>query len=275
MNLPEDFVFSQSSLQDYADCPRRFQLRYLQRQRWPAPEVDDMLEFERRMQQGEHFHHLVHQHGVGIPPELLTKRLEDEQVRGWFETYLRNGLDGVPDERRAEMTMSVPLGEYTLLAKFDLLAIKPSERALIMDWKTGQRFPSADALAARMQTVVYRYVLAKGGDHLNGGKPIPPEQIEMVYWFAEHDGETRRLPYNAAQFAADEAALLQLVHEIDTRPDFPLTSDERVCRFCTYRSLNDRGVTAGSIAEWETDELDNISDSDFNIDLDQIAEIEF
>ena len=27
--LPVNFTFSQSSLQDYTDCPRRFQLRYI------------------------------------------------------------------------------------------------------------------------------------------------------------------------------------------------------------------------------------------------------
>lgn len=29
MNLPGSFHFTQSSLQDYLDCPRRFQLRYV------------------------------------------------------------------------------------------------------------------------------------------------------------------------------------------------------------------------------------------------------
>jgi len=35
-NLPAPFTFSQSSLQDYYDCPRRFELRYLSRLIWPA-----------------------------------------------------------------------------------------------------------------------------------------------------------------------------------------------------------------------------------------------
>ena len=266
-SLPEEFVFSQSSLQDYADCARRFELKYLLRQRWPAPEVDDLLEHERRMEQGAQFHQLVHQHQVGIPADKLLRQLAaeaDAAVRRWFESYLRGSFKGQP-----EITLSVPLGDHWLLAKFDLLVREPDGRALIVDWKTSQSrsIPSAETLRQRWQTIVYRYVLAKA-------QSIPPERIEMLYWYADHDGATVRLPYDAAQMQADEANLLRALREIDSRPDFPLTPDERRCRFCVYRSLCNRGIEAGPLAEW--DEVDdNVDVSLYTINLDQIAEIEF
>ncbi|MBE0704407.1 MAG: PD-(D/E)XK nuclease family protein, partial [Afipia sp.] len=116
MNLPDDFVFSQTSLQDYADCPRRFELRYLLRQRWPAPEVDDMLEFEARMEKGEQFHHLVHQHLAGIEAEVLLPRIGDEDVRRWFAAYLKTGLENTPEARHPETTITTVLGDAMLLA---------------------------------------------------------------------------------------------------------------------------------------------------------------
>lgn len=273
MNLPDDFVFSQTSLQDYLDCPRRFELKYLLRQRWPAPDVDDMLDFEQRMARGERFHHLVHQHLVGIPAESLRATIDDEDVRRWFEAYLATGLEGVPDERRPELMLTAPLGDYGLLAKFDLLALEPGGRALIVDWKTGSHPPRADRLAQRMQTVVYRWVLAEAGDALYGGQPIPPDKIEMVYWYG--DGETRRFPYDAAQHAAESERLGALIKEIDTRPDFPLTTEQPRCRFCPYRSLCDRGEAAGPLDAWEA-EADGADDlTTFRLDLDQIGEIAF
>lgn len=275
MKLPDDFTFSQSSLQDYVDCPRRFELRYILRQRWPAPEVDDLLEFERRMEQGDRFHHLVHQHLVGIPPEILQRQIQDADVRRWFEAYLQTGLEGLPEMRRPEVTLTVPLGEVALLAKFDLLAVEPGGRAVIMDWKTDQNIPRAETLAKRMQTIVYRYALAAGGDHFNDGQPIPPERIEMVYWYADHNGGTRRFPYDAAQFALDAAVLTGLVEQITARQDFPLTDDETRCRYCVYRSLCNRGTEAGSLAAWGDFEYDERNLNDFTIALDQIAEIEF
>ena len=48
--LPGSFIFSQSSLQYYFDCPRRFQLRYIEHLAWPAVETEPVLENERRQQ---------------------------------------------------------------------------------------------------------------------------------------------------------------------------------------------------------------------------------
>ena len=44
--LPQDYQFSQGSLQDYVDCSRRFQLRYLWMQPWPSLVVDEPQEAE-------------------------------------------------------------------------------------------------------------------------------------------------------------------------------------------------------------------------------------
>lgn len=272
-NLPDDFMFSQSSLQDFVDCPRRFELKYLLKQRFPAPEVDDLLEFERRMEQGQRFHQVVHQHLIGIPADLLQSRITDSEVAEWFTTYLKSGLDGVPENRYPEKTLTIPIGDSGLLAKIDLLATGDSIQ--IIDWKTSRHIPKDVSLENRLQTRVYRYVVAKGAGYLNGGKPIDPEQIEMIYWYPAHYGETRRFAYSQAQFEADEAYLLQVIDDIDRTAGFSLTEDERRCKFCTYRSLCDRGRVAGSLDEWGSADYDSGDMDDFEIDFDQIAEIEF
>ena len=89
MTLPPGFQFSQGSLQDYVDCPRRFQLRYLLRVAWPALEAEPALENERHLRQGAAFHRLVHQHVLGLPPERLSRTVTDEAVRRWWRNYQR------------------------------------------------------------------------------------------------------------------------------------------------------------------------------------------
>ena len=145
---------------------------------------------------------------------------------------------------------------------------------MIIDWKTSHKVSSKNWLAKRLQTIVYRYVLAQAGAHLYGDKPIPPENISMTYWFVGHDGKQVTFDYSAEQMQADEATLLQLINDIANSNLFPLTSETRHCTFCTYRSLCNRGETAGQWNEFEADEVAN-GDDDFELDFDQIAEIEF
>jgi predicted RecB family nuclease len=272
--LRPEFVFSQSSLQDYVDCARRFELRFLQQLRWPAIESEPIQTHEEHMRLGERFHHLLHQHIAGVPLDKLTMQLGDPQIQKWWSTYQRWNFQNIPEQRFPELTLSAPLEDFRLLAKFDLLAIEAGRQAVIVDWKTAPRVPPRDQLERRLQTVVYRYVLARAGTDFNAGEPIAPEHITMVYWYV--NGETQAFPYSTAQFAQDERDLLALMTEAAHRDAYPLTNNNRQCSFCTYRSLCDRGIRAGSLDELDNDlETEPPPGASFSLSLDQIAEIEF
>ena len=106
-----------------------------------------------------------------------------------------------------------------------------------------------EVMAARWQTRVYRSLLAKAGAHLNNNLSIEPDQIEMVYWYADFPSEPARFPYNDQQFKRDWSAIEKVVKEISTSEEFPMTDDESTCRFCVYRSFCDRGKQAASFDE--------------------------
>lgn len=273
MSLSADFAFTQGSLQDYADCARRFELRYIQRLRYPAPEVNQILEYEARIRQGNRFHKLAEQHSNGIPAELLKRSLADEpELARWWDDALAGGLRDLPPQRHAEITLQTPLGGQRLVAKYDLLALQPGGAAVIVDWKTGESVPAPKALERRLQTVVYRYVLACSGAHMYGGR-IPPERIRMDYVYVAQGAQRISFAYSAAQLAADEAWLLALAEAIGAAAAFPLTEDERRCKFCTYRALCERGE-AGDLQDLEFDEAEE-TDEALDLNFDQIAEIEF
>jgi CRISPR/Cas system-associated exonuclease Cas4 (RecB family) len=277
-------ILSQSSLQDYMDCAQRFKLRYLDRLSYPAVETEPALENEKHQQEGEYFHRLVQQHLIGIPAEQIAKFANTMNLQRWWENFQNSkDLTGLLEvfqkqgERRdlsglyPEATLSAPLGKYRLLAKYDLIAVQ-NGKATIYDWKTYRKRPRNEWLAARMQTRVYQALLDKAGVHLNNGEPFEPEQIEMIYWFADFPNEPARFAYTSAQFKRDWDSLLKLSEEIASAPSYPLTEDRQKCLYCTYRSYCERGIQAGNMeqaeAEMEAEEL-------FDVNFEQIGEIAF
>ena len=287
-SLPPDFHFSQSSLQDYVNCPRLFQLRYLLKLAWPAVEAEPIQENEQRMQMGGVFHQLIHQHLLGLPEERLSRIAVDEHLARWWQNYLDfaadltsllnlRGSETASDlQLHPEVLLSAPLGNYRLVAKYDLIVVLPGVRAFIFDWKTSRKLPPRQWLDHRLQTRVYPYLLVKAGTYLNAGMSFQPEQVEMIYWYAEQPDEIQRFPYNQGKHQEDGRYLTDLVSEIKALGgiDFTLTSDRKRCHYCTYRSYCDRGVQAGVLDEVETD-LDDTDDLDIAIDFEHIAEIEF
>jgi CRISPR/Cas system-associated exonuclease Cas4 (RecB family) len=269
-SLPPGFIFSQSSLQDYNDCPRRFQLRYIDKLQWPAVETEPVLENERRQQEGQLFHRMVQQHLIGLPTEKLTPMANPADLSRWWENYLSTRFDLDGYALLAELTLVAPVGIYRLVAKYDLIAVKQGERALIYDWKTTRKRPRDEWMAARFQTRVYRAMLVQAGDALNGGKPIPPEQVEMIYWYADHPNEPARFLYNDTQYKRDWETLTGLITEIGNHQHFPLTMDEKKCAFCPYRSYCNRGGKAGTM-----DDLAETEPTNSEINFEQIAEIEY
>jgi hypothetical protein len=281
MPLPPDFHFSQSSLQDFVDCPRRFQLRYLDRIAWPAVQAEPILENERHLLQGELFHLLVQQHLVGVPVQRLTAMAqEDVDLASWWQAYLAAAPADLPGERFPEVTLSAPLGasgERRLVAKYDLVVLTPERRAVIFDWKTSRHRPPRRWLDERLQTRVYSYLLLHAGVDLNDGRPLAAGQIEMVYWFPGFPDRPERFIYSADQATEDEGYLHALVEQIvllaGDEGIFPLTPFEERCRFCVYRSFCERGTAAGSLDEMDFRDFE--PEIEVDLDFEQVAEVEY
>ena len=274
MKIPDNFAFSQNNLQDYVDCPRRFELRYLQKLAWPAIQSEPVLAVERHMQLGERFHRMVQQHQSGLAAEMVGMLASEPELAEWWQAYLDAAPEPLPEKRLVEYTLAAPFDGYRLVAKYDLLAITPGERVVIVDWKTSTKKPRRSILASRLQTRLYPFLLAEAGKGINGGKSFAPEQIELIYWFTADAHNPEHFPYSAKQYGEDKNYLHNLIADVvnASQTDFPLTSDLKMCRFCNYRSLCDRGEGAG---EMEVESLVDESGSGFDIDFEQIAEIAF
>src|SRR5512139_3960828 len=86
-------TLSQSSLQDYIDCPRRFKLRYLEGLAYPAVESEPALENEKRLEEGEIFHRLVQQSLLGLGGAKVGRLARSPNLARWWKNYLEHHPD--------------------------------------------------------------------------------------------------------------------------------------------------------------------------------------
>ena len=282
--LPAGFQFSQRSLQDYVECQRRFLLRYIEQISWPAIESEPWKEHESHLQAGSDFHRLVQRYLIGIPVERLSasmppSNLGNDNLQRWWANFLQE-LDIQPvNDQFVEATLSAPLHNFRLLATYDLIRweiVTGGLEVWIYDWKTSLKKPPRQWLEGRLQSRVYPCLVTQAGQALFGEQRLQPESIKMIYWFAEQPREPEIFAYSAEKFQADHKYLLSLVDEIDglAAEDYHLTGELAKCKYCTYRSLCDRGISAGEVEPG--DMFDDSPGSDyFDLDFEQIAEIEF
>ncbi|NJN84442.1 MAG: PD-(D/E)XK nuclease family protein [Caldilineaceae bacterium] len=276
--LPPTFSFSQSSLQAYEECARRFWLAYVRQLPWPAVEASPVQEYEQLMRMGAAFHRQIERAEIGLDDALLSQSLEPP-LDGWFESYLRHRPADLPtDFVEIEHVLSIPFidpaGAYRLVAKYDLIAGDHDGRVVIIDWKTSRRRTDPATLRHRLQSLVYPFVLVEASGGLPWGS-IAPERVEMWYWFTAAPMQPVIFRYDAAQHAANHARLQTILKSIlagAVENDFPKVLDteqnrRRLCSYCVYRSRCNRGAAAG--------DLDELADAEEFFAVDIAASLEF
>lgn len=276
MTVPSNFAFSQSALQVFIDCPRQFELRYILKQPWPAIEIEPAIEREHFLWLGQSLHQYIHRFILGIPPEILTPTIHDRDLQVLWHTFLSNNpLVDLPLKRYPEFILSAPFAGFRLIAKYDLIALEPGKRLTIIEWKTS--FPKKDVafIKKRIQTRLYLLLLVETG-HVINHAPVCPDQVEMIYWFADKPQNMVRIPYSEKAYREDHEYMTQLIRNIAScKPgEFELTSNTKICAFCNYRSLCNRGKYAGNLKDLEEEPNREFEDT-IQLDFDQIGAIPF
>lgn len=262
--LPPGFYFTQSNLQDFVDCPRRFYLRHLIRQPWPSPLAQPQSTVEEAIRRGEIFHRLVERHQRGIVMDTLKRSVEDKApLPEWLDRYQQKlTAIGSVERRWVEVDLSAALGEHPLRAKFDLI-IHQANILHAIDWKTG-RLPSKNLLKNRMQTVLYLYVLYHRAKSLLAARP---EVIKLEY-VGVADGKNYVFTVDSASVTNYAERIQQCIDAV-FQSDFAKVDDWQPCKFCLYRGLCERGQ---SPVVQDVNEVD----FDWGLDVDEsLEEIEF
>jgi CRISPR/Cas system-associated exonuclease Cas4 (RecB family) len=285
MPVPKSFTFSQGKLQDYLDCQRRFELKYLLNRPWPAIVANPVKEYELMTKMGQAFHQMIRQYFLGISINRISPMIHDEKLRNWWNSFLElrthsEQMDYIwqkQTQNYPEVSITANIANYQIIAKYDLISIIPGEKIIILDWKTSNKIPSPNWLKDRMQTKIYPHLLVDAGAFLNQGRSIDPDSVEMRYWFANNPDQMQIFEYNQDQYLSNKNYLLKLIDEINQKQpnEFNPTTEIWRCRFCTYRSLCGRGYFAGDLSE-NNGFSENISEFfEPELKIEDISEIEY
>lgn len=276
MTLPPDFQFNQNNIQDYVDCARRFELKHFLKQPWPAVPSEPLMEVEKMKAMGQRFHLLVQQDLTGIRSDELERSINDPELFCWWQSYKNYSSQIRAMKLEIEYPSTIPFSGFSLTAKYDLLVFHTNGKVTIIDWKTSRkRLPSIN-LIQRIQSIVYPFILFEF-HNLFGLETIKnPEDVEMLYWFTNYPDEPERIAYSSELHKTNHRYLSSIIQEIDkTDPgDFLLTENNKLCQFCIYRSLCQRGTQAGYCDDNSYIQSENDDDL-INLNFDHTGEIPF
>lgn len=266
---------SQSNLQDFKDCPRRFQLKVIDNISWPAAYLEPLSQLEQATELGNKFHQLCQQYFSGIDPENLSHNILNPDLRNMWNNFLPFAISLRDEYLYTEIILSTPMLGHQLIAKYDLVIKTSAGKFVIYDWKTSTKKPSRTQLNQRFQTFLYPFILARAGNNLFEDCPPAPDDITMIYWYSLSSDPEEIFPYSKIQYSENASLLTSLISEInyfmETYELFPLTDDQSSCQRCVYRSLCERGIQGGKFDLFT--EIDQEDLSGVHFDIENINEI--
>jgi len=274
LEISNQFTFSAYKLQDYLDCERRFELKYLLKQQWPAIRSEPIYELEQQMQLGQQFHLFAQQFFSNIATGEIQKQINDETLSLWWDNFVPFAKNLLSQEYDAEHKISIKLNNMRFIAILDLLIIDKNMKYAIIDWKTNKKKPSSQQIKNSIQSRLYPLVLFLSENERISPNHISPDQIEMLYWFANFPDQIESFQYSNYQYQEDLTFLQELIQKISQKKpgEFLKTTRTQSCKFCQYRSLCERGTIAGS---QDNPEVDIWNEEIVDIDFSQIGELEF
>ena len=279
--LPDNFHFSQRILQDYLDCPRRFQLQHLERLSWPAAPSEPYDRYEELRDLGNRFHHLVHQHLSGLSSELILESISRQKLQTWFIRYLKEDFLSTSRAHYSEITLTSLIDGTHFIGKFDFIAQDSQGNFRIIDWKTSSKEPDPGWLKSRAQTMLYPALFLAAGRQLFPEQTIAPDKVKMVYWYPEHPDQSIVFPFSEEIHDRQLKALQKVVRSMQNNSphqrDLAKTENTAHCRFCVFRSYCDRGIEAGAIQDSgpELLEAESALDEFEQFDFEQIEMIRY
>ena len=251
---------SATSLQDFLDCRRRFQLKYIDQISWPQPLNTVNIKQMESMTRGREFHQLMQQHFLGIPDEKLLKSIDDNTLKTWFINTIESEICKIDQaEKLTEYRLSTYISDTLVTGVIDLLISQPDSSLKIIDWKTGLTKPKPQFYVSRIQTRLYPLLLAQSPlFHARITNKQCLDKIEFIYWFTHFPQLPIINQYSPEKFDLDKVYLAELINTIQNTQvnEMKMTANFYTCRTCQFQVYCGRISSESAQDVFDMDEID-------------------
>lgn len=121
--------FSAVKLQHFLDCERRYELKYLLEQSWPAVSSEPVIEIEENIRKGNKFHYLLYQFFSGVPENTLIQSINKKEIADWFKAFLVFHKTMQPKIVFPEFHLFGQIGAVRISAVYDLIYFNSQQQS--------------------------------------------------------------------------------------------------------------------------------------------------
>src|SRR6056297_1016627 len=263
-NKLHDLYFSQSALDIFQKCRKRFQYRYIDGLYWPAKWGID-AEIEKELEKGRKFHLLAERYY--LDGSIQDQIVEDPELNAWLKR-LKSFLPYSQYVISSEQELRYRHKKFKFLAKYDLLYYNKEKKLIeLYDWKTDKKSLLEKELENSTQSRFYLYLFKKAGQKYYSDKFDIQNNPDLIFWNPRFPEEKKIINYSDEDFSKDSIYFEDLVGKILMEDEFPMTNNFNICRYCEYRP----------ICRGKQTEKREIFEEDLDMDLnwEEIEELEF
>ncbi len=221
----ETFLYSQSSLDTFLTCNRKFKYQYIDSIRWG--EIEE--ELAEKFKKGEKFHTLAERYFSGIPTG--EEFLEEEDLKEYFNNLKDTFLINKDYEYKAEYEIRYRNDNIKLMARYDLIVFK-KDSVEIWDWKTGNKKLQEKYQKEKLQTKIYLYLLKE-----KLGDKVKAENISMNYWQPQYKNDWVTINYSDEMHSRNKKELKELMKDILEEEKFEMTENKKACQYCDFKKI--------------------------------------
>jgi hypothetical protein len=209
-------------------CPLKFRYRYFEG--LYGAENGDLKE---SFQKGSRFHLLAERYFKGIHVE--EEYIEDSELRGHFEKLKENYPLRDDWIYFSEYDIRERTKKIRLMARYDLIIIKPNNRVEIVDFKTNRRRFSQEDIEGSLQTKIYLYLLKENFKFVfENIRKI--KKLDMIYYQTEYPEENLVIKYDDEDHEKSREKLEEIIENIG---DFDFTTYQKKkvihCEKCEFK----------------------------------------